>query len=165
MRGDLRAQRGFTLIELIVVIALMGVVMLVSAPLAMKWRTNAQYREAARTVANMMQEARSLAISDGEAYKIECNPASSVCSLEKATLDASLSYAQVYSYAYPKKVLMRTGTNCNQTTALELEFFPNGRTEMQSGPTPPPTVCVNESASERRFRVGLESTGKVTISK
>lgn len=61
----MRAQRGFTLVELLVVLALVGL-LTTMVPLAFeRLRESAQYRDAVRAVLTDMRQARYAAVSEG----------------------------------------------------------------------------------------------------
>ena len=62
-RGE-RAQAGFTLIELVVVLAAIGFVLALALPSLHRLMPGVEARAAARAVAGVMREARSLAIRD-----------------------------------------------------------------------------------------------------
>lgn len=57
-------KRGFTLIEVIIVIALLGILMAMATPSLVAWRENAQNKEVAREILAGMRQARSLAVTE-----------------------------------------------------------------------------------------------------
>lgn len=165
-------QAGLTLIEVIVVMSLLAILMAMATPSLMWMRENAEFRDAARGVANQMQEVRSLAIRDGIAHRIDCDPEAGSCELGKVeynTTNDEWESTLLSSYVFPSRATMRTGTACDKLLAadsLEIEFFPNGNAEIRGAMTEP-RVCINEDSSTTRYMVTLTSltTGRVVIDK
>jgi len=59
-------KRGFTLVEMIMVMALMAIMLAVAAPSFFSWQEGAQYKEVAREVLSSLRNARSLAITNNQ---------------------------------------------------------------------------------------------------
>ena len=66
---------GFTLTELIVVIAMISVLMTIATPYYLDWLRNAKYREGAQAVTALLREARSRAIAEHREYRVVFNAA------------------------------------------------------------------------------------------
>lgn len=62
---------GFTLVELLVVIAMMAVMMALAVPSYRSWQANAQYRQAANGIVAALRSARSTAISTNRQIELE----------------------------------------------------------------------------------------------
>lgn len=170
-------ENGFTIIELIVVIAIFATVMAFVAPSVKEWQMNASYREAARMVANFLQEGRSRAISTGVAYSVSCeqNTPEPSCTVATVAYDETNHRfdedAVVADYSFPTSVLMKTGSACDEaaiadSSEAQVEFYSNGSAELVVGSSPL-TVCILTNSGSPRFKVTLESaaTGKVSITR
>jgi len=163
-------QSGFTLMEVLIVVVLMAIIAGISTPYMIGMQRNSEMRDAARTVANMIQEVRSLAVRDGAAHQLECDPSTQSCEIQSVAYNAVTTNWEpttIRSYSFPANVLMRTGDACNKsanTDSLSIEYFPNGNAEVRSAMSEP-SVCVNLSAADPRFRIRLVSTtsGKVVV--
>jgi prepilin-type N-terminal cleavage/methylation domain-containing protein len=68
------SEKGVTLIELAVVMAIVGIMALFIAPAIKEWLDNFRIRQAAREVASDLQFAKMKAISTGVRYTIVFNP-------------------------------------------------------------------------------------------
>jgi general secretion pathway protein H len=85
-----RASRGFTLIELVVVLAILGLVMVLAVPAADRFMPGAELRAAARTVAAVLREARAHAIRDNREVPAVVNLDSRIIWIEPAGRPAQL---------------------------------------------------------------------------
>lgn len=68
-------MRGFSLVELLVVLAILGVVIAVTVPASARFYESMQVRQAARTTLAILVAAREKAISSGRAQDVMVRPA------------------------------------------------------------------------------------------
>lgn len=72
--GKIRAQRGFTLIEVLVVVALIGIMVGVAVPSIRAWMPRHQIRSFKREVVSALQLGRMRAISTGHYFYVDFDP-------------------------------------------------------------------------------------------
>lgn len=107
-------QSGFTLIEVMVVIAIIGIISLVAVVNMIGWRTERQMQGAARGFLADLQRARITAIREGEAVSILMNPGAGgsyqvfLDTNEDYTLDAGET--QITSVTIPAAITMQNVT-------------------------------------------------------
>jgi len=79
-------KKGFTLVELITVIALLAILMAIATPSFMSWRESAQYKEVARDVLSGLRRARSLAVSENRTVNVTLNPATHILTVDGSSM-------------------------------------------------------------------------------
>jgi prepilin-type N-terminal cleavage/methylation domain-containing protein len=74
-RISVNGQRGFTLAELMVVVAVIGILAVVGTPLFLSYLQASQTRGAAQEVATLLHRARQMAIANNTSYRVEVDVA------------------------------------------------------------------------------------------
>ena len=122
--------RGFTLIELILVLAIMGVGLAMVAPsLRGLWR-GAELRDTALHIAALTRWARTRAAIDAQVYTLRFEPQQGFYRLETLTAQGSLPVLSEFGrpFTIPDgrrvEVTVAPGGETNN-----IHFFPNGRTD------------------------------------
>ena len=67
-------KRGFTLVEVIVVMAVLAIMLAISAPSLIDWRQNAKIKEVARDILSGLRQARSMAVTENQNIEVKINP-------------------------------------------------------------------------------------------
>ncbi len=65
------SSRGYTILEVLVILALMGILMAVSLPAFLRWLPSYRLQSAATTMANHLRAARLLAILKGKNHQVQ----------------------------------------------------------------------------------------------
>jgi len=154
-------NRGFTMIEALVVVVLLAAMTALAVPQFNDWRRKAQFREAAREIASTLREARSKAIAANLEHQVAID-------VSEASLAVTGGDRPYNSSAWPTTfpavnlagtVSLKSGAACNQNTDVNIVFFPNGTSDVA------PTVCVVSSEGAVFFRIVVTSTtsGRVVV--
>ena len=154
--------KGFSLIELIVALAVVGILAVIAIPAYRNWITSTQYKAAARQVASLLRQARSEAVNRNRECEAVFNLGTNQYSLARGNLPSgSTSFADmvVTATSFSGGVDIRGNSDCSVNTGeKKLQFNPNGSSSTGY-------ICVVDNAGTRKFRVGVTvaNTGRVVI--
>lgn len=160
---------GFTLLELLVVLAVMATLFALAVPSYTQWIGEANSRKAARDVASVLRSARAQAISKDQEYSVAFDLDSNRYRILQG--DGASGTPITEWISYPAEVDMGRGGDCD-TTAGDgspdwdnvLNFNPNGT----AGGYPSQYICILDSDTDRpTFKAGVYSstTGRIVIEK
>jgi prepilin-type N-terminal cleavage/methylation domain-containing protein len=176
-----RNDRGFSLSELMLVVALIGTLSVIALPVMQDVTANIKLNEAARMVEREMQDARLKAVASNRVIRVRlnCPAAGYIRSVEVLGTSADTASNRCMTSAYPfpppdDDVMtrpnfdgpVRTLPNLATVTNQVLQFSPDGTAaEVISGvPTAiatPVTVTISRSAKSRT--VTVNNVGKVQL--
>lgn len=153
-----RSEKGFTLVELLVVVAIMGTLAIVAIPIFSTWIENASYKEVAWGVSSVLNDGREAAITQNLEYRTELDVVGKRYRLTRGNLPAgSTAWTTVKPWEEVSAVAgWATGAGC-AGGSVNITFSPDGSSD--GG-----TVCVKDGGGTTRYRVVVSSTsGRVQI--
>lgn len=155
------SQKAFTLLELLVTIAIIGTLAAIALPNIADMISTSKYKEAARGIASTLQDARAQAVALNLEHKVVFEVGQKRYRLErgdKSSNTAAGDWTPVFSnwITFTPEVQMRCTTACDSTADLTIHFNPNGTA--QTG-----YICVMDGSLNEKFKVGVASstTGRV----
>jgi type IV fimbrial biogenesis protein FimT len=155
-RNSTARQAGFTLIEAMVVIAIIGIISLAAVVNMIGWRTERQMQGAARGFLADMQRARITAIREGEAVSVLMNPGAG--GSYQVFLDTNEDYildageTQITNVTIPVAITMQNVT------------FPTNRTQFNSrGMAANAGRCQFTTADGDNLTVEANSVGNIWV--
>jgi prepilin-type N-terminal cleavage/methylation domain-containing protein len=135
-----RSPKGFTLLELILVMTIMGIMFAMALPPYLSWRKNLEYKTTARAVVAALREARSRAITDNQPHQVIIDSANRQYKLADYTMWTSLA----------PEVSLSTGASST------IQYNPNGTSN--GG-----TINVQNLDGTNRFMINVSLTGRVVV--
>ncbi len=161
----MEGEKGFTLLELLIVICIAGILSAFAWPTLSTWLRASEYRKGARELLAVMEDARSRAISSNLEHRVEVDLSEGLCRLvhgNRASLSSDSSWDQnvVSDWFSVSGGSLRANKDCDVTSGtIPLTFNPFGSSNSQY-------FCVMDESRKRRYLVGVgnAATGKVSIS-
>jgi len=80
-----KSVSGFTLVEMMIVIALIGIIAAIASPNFFAYRENTNLKEAARDISSEILYWKQRAVSDSSSYRINFNASSSSYTIQQVT--------------------------------------------------------------------------------
>jgi prepilin-type N-terminal cleavage/methylation domain-containing protein len=147
-------QRGFTLVELLIVMGMMVVLMAIALPSFMQWRQGLNDRSTARHIASILRQARSTAITQNLEQQVR--------------FDATIrQYSGLYKGNQSYNSWTWSTTESWTTIPSSVTIGPVGVTTIQFTPSgassAPGTIDIKDSSGNVRFQVIVSASGQIQV--
>ncbi len=125
-RRKSRPVAGFTLVELLIALTLLGVVLAIAVPVISGWLANSSLKSAARTMTSDVTYLREAAVSSGRAHMMSFNMSANEYTLRWDS-DGAGTFADVPNYA-ASRILSESGHGVRITSVSQpaILMIPNG---------------------------------------
>lgn len=150
----MNGYKGFSLVELLVVISIMGIMMAISVPGLLEWRRNAQFKEAAQLAASTLRRAR------GQAINLNQNVNVTFTLDDTAANDNNSVTIGTEVVKFKSGIEIKRGADCdNNSGPVSITFNPGGGSNQSY-------LCIFDGAT-RKYRIGVSNgtTGRVLLQK
>jgi type II secretion system protein H len=131
-----RVRRGFTLLELIIVMVLLAIVLAIAAPSLRGFAAGRRTSDAASQILAMMNLARIQAISEGRRYKLDIDEQERCYQLTKqeggAFVELGNDHGQIFYLPEGVTFEIRTPEEGITTERTTIQFYPDGRNDEAS---------------------------------
>jgi prepilin-type N-terminal cleavage/methylation domain-containing protein len=146
------SDNGLTLMELMITVAIVAAISAIAVPASHQWIHNAEYRATARSIVNVLREARSRAIAGNLEHKVEfetLNRRYRVIRGNRASNSADWSTVVCDWTAFPEGVHVTSNVGA-------IHINTNGTAN--GG-----TISIQDNEMRIRFEVRVARTGRIRI--
>jgi prepilin-type N-terminal cleavage/methylation domain-containing protein len=164
-------MRGFTLMELVVTLALMIILMAMAAPAYNGWIRSSEYKEAAMDIGSAFRAARSKAIASNLEYEVAFDLSTNKYMIRQGnkaynTRDYSLHPEDWTIFQnnkdFSSSINLKGLSDCSEDSDsnFEFNFNPNGTGSNTY-------ICIQDKNGANQYRVGVASsiTGRVVVAR
>lgn len=168
-KGPERSKAGgFTLIEMMVAVAIVAILVAIALPPFVNWRNNLGYRQTARGIMAVLREAKSRAITRNRQHMVVFKPNSSSYRLlegNRAYNTPEDGWSPVQDQDIPATVTIG-GNDGTSRANVSVQFNPNGTSRFfdRKGYSSYSSVTVNTKEAAQ-YRVTMRSSGWMTMKK
>ncbi len=142
-----KSSRGFTLVELVIVVTIVLVLSALALPSFNQWRQNAAYRDTARNIMSELRQAKSQAVEKNVAQQVQFD----ALSQSYGSSDVGSTITNMTKLDLASQVTISPTTN-------NIQFTPMGIASTGTG-----TVYILDSSGKQRFYVQVDPTGRIFI--
>ena len=145
-------QQGYTLAEVIIVLAIVAILSGIVLPPAMQWVQSADYRASARTILSILRETRSLAITTNFEHRVE---------FENANRRFRIMRGNKANDSSDWNTVVRDWNTLPPAVFLDANVTKIHMNPM--GTSNAGTITIQDETAQPKYRVRVTNTGRVRI--
>ncbi len=164
---------GFTLVEVVFVIVILGVMIAMAVSSLRNWRPTLDSKQTATTLVNLLREARSKAVATNYQYKIDFDVPNRRYRMQQgnqAYNTPASGWQSVPGYNWipiSNGVTITSGGSCNVSSTVDVQFNANGTAYLETPWTTvsatPVTVCIQGGAGTKTYRIVASGAGAILL--
>lgn len=157
MKQNFKLHAGFTLVEVIIVIAIMAILTGMALPSFWEWQQNMIYRQAANDLSTSLKRAKSKSIATNLQHRVDLNATNRSYQISKgnnAYRSSTWSSSDVAGGVLTSNVFL----NLSGATTKSILFSPNGTSDINTN------IKIRDGATDR-YVVGVEISGRIRTSR
>jgi len=165
-RFTIALQQGFTLLELIISIGILGIIFTIATPSLLDYKRSLDYKTTAREITTILRKARSTAVSANQPQMVVFKPNSSSYNWISYNTTSASWTGVVLTKTAPNTVLIRSTVAGTATANVYVQFNTNGTANLKapSGAGSDGNVSINSGAVQK-YVITTTNTGRVSILK
>ncbi len=163
--------KGFTFIELIVTMAIFGIMIMFAIPSFVEWKKDQNYKHTATQIKLMLREARNKAITSNIQHEVVVDPGTNSFKIvrgSQAYNTPEAGYSQtLQNITSESGVTIRSGPVGGSTDKIYVQFNPDGTALLanpKDGTVNDGNVTVNNGGNPI-YLITVRPTGRITLSK
>lgn len=154
----LLSPSGFTLTEVLIVIALMAILTGIALPSFNEWRQNLYYKQAASEIADSLKTARSKAITLNQQHGVKFVTADKSYQFGKYSTNKWVFYGSK-GYLSSHVILNIDGATSATATEPNISFNVNGASFNNY------SVCIKDAKNSSKYTIAVERSGRIRMKK
>jgi prepilin-type N-terminal cleavage/methylation domain-containing protein len=154
-------QKGYTITELVIVVAIAATLLMIALPNFVNWRRSIEYRAVAREVANALRFAQSESVMNNRQYRVQFETGRfRVQEADRLAAGGWISAREWY--AVPTGITLLPA---NLTVNSSVDFNPNGTSSSLAANESMIDIIATNATPSLRYRVQVAATGRVVVKK
>jgi prepilin-type N-terminal cleavage/methylation domain-containing protein len=159
-RTTICSQKGFTMIEMIIVFMLIGILAVIAIPNFVQWRQRLEYRETARSIASVLRLAKSQAMGTNLEQQVVFNAATRQYGIQVGDRANNANFLGALTNVNTLLVSVAT----IPATVSPIQFLPTNGAAILPGGVNTIAIPVNDKSTNAPvFQVNVTSTGRIYI--
>ncbi len=122
-------REAFTLLEIMVVVAIMGIIMAAGAPTLFKMLHKEGFRKTVSDVVDVCNSARARAILQGTVAEVVFHPQQRTCEVQGGAVGGGFAHSATIDDSARVEMLDVNLRECKDTEIARVRFFPNGTSD------------------------------------